>query len=138
MLQRQQRSHHLFAKEVNWNNGIFLQRPLASLSKAGLPALASDKIVKIYQDDRPEGSRRPQASEGSSSKSQGQLEHQRAKWCVTSRADWVAMNAALGCVAASVPKAEVMTVYDSVEATTECGGSACMKSLVNGPDAEKA
>merc|ERR1719265_2024619 len=57
---------------------------------------------------------------------------------VTSRADWDAVNAALGRVIASVPKAKVMAVYDSVKAITDSGVPAYMKSLVNGPDAEKA
>ena len=48
------------------------------------------------------------------------------------------MNAALGRVVASVPKAKVMAVYDSVKAIMEPGAPAYMKSLVNGPDAEKA
>ena len=48
------------------------------------------------------------------------------------------MNAALGRVVASVPKAKVMVVYDSVKAIMEPGAPAYMKSLVNGPDAEKA
>jgi len=57
---------------------------------------------------------------------------------VTSRADWDAVNAALGRVFASVPKAKVMDVYDSVSAITDPKVPAYMKSLVNGPDAEKA
>ena len=57
---------------------------------------------------------------------------------MTSRADWDAVNAALGRVIASVPKAKVMAVYDSVKAITDPGVPAYMKSLVNGPDAEKA
>ena len=56
---------------------------------------------------------------------------------MTSRADWDAVNAALGRVVASVPKAKVMAVYDSVKAITDPGVPAYMKSLVNGPDAEK-
>merc|ERR1711941_7455 len=57
---------------------------------------------------------------------------------VTSRADWDAVNAALGRVVASVPKAKVMAVYDSVKDITDPKVPAYMKSLVNGPDAEKA
>ena len=57
---------------------------------------------------------------------------------VTSRADWDAVNAALGRVVASVPKAQVMDVYNAVKDITDPGVPAYMKSLVNGPDAEKA
>ena len=57
---------------------------------------------------------------------------------VTSRADWDAVNAALGRVVASVPKAQVMDVYNAVKDITDPGVPAYMKSLVSGPDAEKA
>ena len=57
---------------------------------------------------------------------------------VTSRADWDAVNAALGRVVASVPKAQVMDVYNAVKDITDPKVPAYMKSLVNGPDAEKA
>merc|ERR1712217_1004907 len=57
---------------------------------------------------------------------------------VTSKADWEAVNAALGRVIASVPESTVMDVYNSVSAITDSGVPAYMKSLVNGADAEKA
>merc|ERR1711963_177816 len=57
---------------------------------------------------------------------------------VTSKADWEAVNAALGRVVASVPEATVMDVYDAVSKITDPGVPAYMKSLVNGADAEKA
>ena len=57
---------------------------------------------------------------------------------VTSRADWDAVNAALGRVVASVPKAQVMDVYNAVKDITDPGVPSYMKSLVSGPDAEKA
>jgi len=57
---------------------------------------------------------------------------------VTSKADWEAVNAALGRVIASVPENMVMDVYDSVKAITDPGVPAYMKSLVNGADADRA
>jgi hypothetical protein len=57
---------------------------------------------------------------------------------VTSRADWDAVNAALGRVIASVPESMVMDVYNAVKDITDPGVPAYMKSLVNGADAEKA
>merc|ERR1712176_296177 len=57
---------------------------------------------------------------------------------VTSKADWEAVNAALGRVIASVPESTVMDVYNSVSAITDPGVPAYLKSLVNGADAEKA
>merc|ERR1712066_1056759 len=57
---------------------------------------------------------------------------------VTSKADWEAVNAALGRVIASVPESTVMDVYNSVSDITDPAVPAYMKSLVNGADAEKA
>merc|ERR1712207_62317 len=57
---------------------------------------------------------------------------------VTSKADWEAVNAALGRVIASVPEATVMDVYNSVSGITDPGVPAYLKSLVNGADAERA
>merc|ERR1712207_119303 len=57
---------------------------------------------------------------------------------VTSKADWEAVNAALGRVIASVPESTVMDVYNSVSSITDPKVPAYLKSLVNGADAEKA
>jgi hypothetical protein len=57
---------------------------------------------------------------------------------VTSKADWEAVNAALGRVFASVPESTVMDVYNAVSQITDPGVPVYLKSLVNGQDAEKA
>merc|ERR1712050_638560 len=57
---------------------------------------------------------------------------------VTSKADWEAVNAALGRVFASVPESSVMDVYNAVQGITDAGVPAYLKSTVNGADAEKA
>merc|ERR1712107_62863 len=57
---------------------------------------------------------------------------------VTSKADWEAVNAAIGRIVASVPEATVMDVYNSVSAITDSQVPAYMKSKVVGADAEKA
>merc|ERR1712066_362191 len=57
---------------------------------------------------------------------------------VTSKADWEAVNAALGRVFASVPEATVMDVYNAVKDIADPGVPAYLKSLVNGADAERA
>merc|ERR1712137_1027141 len=57
---------------------------------------------------------------------------------VTSKADWEAVNAALGRVIASVPESTVMDVYNSVSSITDPGVPAYLKSLVNGADADSA
>merc|ERR1711879_621397 len=57
---------------------------------------------------------------------------------VTSKADWEAVNAALGRVFASVPESTVMDVYNAVSGITDSGVPAYLKSTVNGADADKA
>merc|ERR1719230_277378 len=51
---------------------------------------------------------------------------------VTSRADWDAVNAALGRVFASVPESTVMDVYNAVSSITDSGVPAYLKSLASG------
>lgn len=57
---------------------------------------------------------------------------------VTSKADWEAVNAAIGRIMASVPEKTVMDVYDAVAKITDPGVPAYLKSTVNGADADKA
>merc|ERR1719183_2940347 len=57
---------------------------------------------------------------------------------VTSKADWEAVNAALGRVFASVPESTVMDVYNAVSDITDPGVPEYLKSLVKQADAEKA
>ena len=119
-----------FAKEVDWNNGIFLQAPGKFQPLKALKAI--DKMIEMGAAADPkllkEAAEAHHKAIGSISGPNG----------VTSRADWDAVNAALGRVVASVPKAKVMAVYDSVKDITDPKVPAYMKSLVNGPDAEKA
>ena len=117
-----------FAKEVDWNNGIFLQAPGKFQPLEALKAI--DKMIEMGAAADPkllkEAAEAHHKAIGSISGPNG----------VTSRADWDAVNAALGRVVASVPKAKVMAVYDSVKDITDPKVPAYMKSLVNGPDAE--
>ena len=119
-----------FAKEVDWNNGIFLQAPGKFQPLKALKAI--DKMIEMGAAADPkllkEAAEAHHKAIGSISGPNG----------VTSRADWDAVNAALGRVVASVPKAKVMAVYDAVKDITDPKVPAYMKSLVNGPDAEKA
>merc|ERR1712008_17612 len=57
---------------------------------------------------------------------------------VTSKADWEAVNAALGRVIASVPESSVMDVYNSVSSITDSGVPAYLNSLVKAGDADAA
>merc|ERR1719447_998032 len=92
-----------FAKQVDWNNGLYLQSPGAFKPLEAIKAI------------------------GRISGANG----------VTSKADWEAVNAALGRVFASVPESTVMDVYNSVSAITDPGVPAYLKSLVKAEDADK-
>jgi len=121
---------YTFAKEVDWNNGIYLQtpgsvKPLEALKAIDkmivLGAAADPKLLKAAAEAH-------HKAIGSASGPNG----------VTSQADWDNVNAALGRVFASVPEDMVMDVYNSVKDITDPGVPAYLKSLVNGADADKA
>jgi hypothetical protein len=121
---------YAFAKEVDWNNGIFLQAPgsfkpleaLKAIDKMIVMGAAADpKLLKAAADAHHKAITSVSGPNG-----------------VTSRADWESVNAALGRVIASVPESMVMDVYNSVKDITDPAVPAYMKSLVNGADAEKA
>jgi len=119
-----------FAKEVDWNNGIFLQAPGKFQPLEALKAI--DKMIVMGASADP---KLLKAAAEAHHKAIGSISGPNG---VTSRADWDNVNAALGRVVASVPKSQVMDVYDSVKAITDPAVPAYMKSLVNGADAEKA
>ncbi|CAK9039816.1 Peridinin-chlorophyll a-binding protein [Durusdinium trenchii] len=119
-----------FAKEVDWNNGIFLQAPGKFQPLKALKAI--DKMIDMGAAADP---KLLKAAAEAHHKAIGSISGPNG---VTSRADWDAVNAALGRVVASVPKAKVMDVYNAVKDITDPGVPAYMKSLVNGADAEKA
>ena len=119
-----------FAKEVDWNNGIFLQAPGKFQPLEALKAI--DKMIEMGAAADP---KLLKAAAEAHHKAIGSISGPNG---VTSRADWDAVNAALGRVVASVPKAKVMDVYNAVKDITDPGVPAYMKSLVNGADAEKA
>ena len=91
-----------FAKEVDWNNGIFLQAPGKFQPLEALKAI--DKMIEMGAAADPkllkEAAEAHHKAIGSISGPNG----------VTSRADWDAVNAAIGRIVASVPKAKVMAV----------------------------
>merc|ERR1712066_501975 len=119
-----------FAKEVDWNNGIYLQAPGAFKPLEALKAV--DKMILMGAQADP---KLLKAAADAHHKAIGSISGSNG---VTSAADWEAVNAALGRVIASVPESTVMDVYNSVSAITDSGVPAYMKSLVNGADAEKA
>merc|ERR1719410_2151318 len=119
-----------FAKEVDWNNGIYLQAPGKLQPLAALKAI--DKMIVMGAQADP---KLLKAAADAHHKAIGSISGANG---VTSKADWDAVNAALGRVIASVPESTVMDVYNSVSSITDPGVPAYLKSLVNGADAEKA
>jgi hypothetical protein len=119
-----------FAKEVDWNNGLYLQAPGAFKPFEALKAI--DKMIVMGAQADPNLLKAAAVAHHKAIASIG------GPNSVTSSADWDAVNAALGRVFASVPESTVMDVYNSVSAITDPGVPAYLKSLVNGADAEKA
>jgi len=119
-----------FAKEVDWNNGIYLQAPGAFKPLEAVKAI--DKMIVLGAQADP---KLLKAAADAHHKAIGSISGANG---VTSKADWEAVNAALGRVFASVPESTVMDVYNSVSSITDSGVPAYLKSLVNGADADAA
>merc|ERR1712217_739246 len=119
-----------FAKEVDWKSSIYLQAPGKLAPLEALKAI--DKMIVLGSQADP---KLLKAAADAHHKAIGSISGPTG---MTSKADWEAVNAALGRVIASVPESTVMDVYNSVSAITDSGVPAYMKSLVNGADAEKA
>merc|ERR1711972_854959 len=121
---------YAFAKEVDWNNGLYLQAPGQFQPLKALKAI--DKMIVLGAQADP---KLLSAAAAAHHKAIGSISGPNG---VTSKADWEAVNAALGRVFASVPEATVMDVYNAVSDITDPGAPAYLKSLVNGADADKA
>merc|ERR1711988_2034016 len=121
---------YAFAKEVDWNNGLYLQSPGKFAPLEALKAI--DKMIVMGAAADPKALK---AAVDAHHKAVGSISGPNG---VTSQADWEAVNAALGRVIASVPESMVMDVYNSVSSITGPGVPAYLKSLVNGADAERA
>merc|ERR1711979_26368 len=119
-----------FAKEVDWNNGLYLQAPGAFKPLEAVKAI--DKMIVLGAQADP---KLLKAAADAHHKAIGSIGGANG---VTSKADWEAVNAALGRVFASVPESTVMDVYNSVSSITDSGVPAYLKSLVNGADADAA
>merc|ERR1712087_1049338 len=119
-----------FAKEVDWNNGLYLQAPGKVAPLEALKAI--DKMIVLGSQADP---KLLKAAAEAHHKAIGSISGANG---VTSKADWEAVNAALGRVFASVPESSVMDVYNAVAKITDPGVPAYLKSKVNGADAEKA
>jgi len=119
-----------FAQEVDWNNGIFLQAPGTFQPLKALKAI--DKMIEMG------AAADPKLLKAAAEAHHKAITHIQGINGVTSRDDWDAVNAAIGRIVASVPKAKVMDVYNAVSDITDPAVPAYMKSLVKGADAEKA
>merc|ERR1712012_177598 len=119
-----------FAKEVDWNNGLYLQSPGAFKPLEAIKAI--DKMILMGAQADP---KLLKAAADAHHKAIASISGANG---VTSKADWEAVNAALGRVIASVPESTVMDVYNSVSAITDPGVPAYLKSLVKAEDADKA
>merc|ERR1719206_1437090 len=119
-----------FAKGVDWNNGLYLQSPGAFKPLEAIKAI--DKMILMGAQADP---KLLKAAADAHHKAIGSIGGANG---VTSKADWEAVNAALGRVFASVPESTVMDVYNSVSSITDSGVPAYLKSLVNGADADAA
>merc|ERR1711877_89915 len=119
-----------FAKEVDWNNGIYLQAPGTFKPLEALKAI--DKMIVMGAQADP---KLLSAAAAAHHKAIGSISGANG---VTSKADWQAVNAALGRVFASVPESTVMDVYNSVSSITDPGVPAYLKSFVNPVDADAA
>ena len=119
-----------FAKEVDWNSGIYLQAPGKVAPLEALKAI--DKMIVLgSQAD-------PKLLKAAADAHHKAISSASGPTGMTSKADWEAVNAALGRVFASVPESSVMDVYNAVAKITDPGVPAYLKSKVNGADAEKA
>merc|ERR1719218_523603 len=121
---------YTFAKEVDWNNILYLQAPGAFKPLEALKAI--DKMIVMGAQADP---KLLKAAADAHHKAIGSISGSNG---VTSKADWDGVNAALGRLIASVPESTVMDVYNSVSSITDSGVPAYLKSLVNGADAEAA
>merc|ERR1712129_515089 len=119
-----------FAKGVDWNNGIYLQDPGAFKPLEAIKAI--DKMIVMGAQADPKILK---AAADAHHKAIGSISGAGG---VTSKADWEAVNAALGRVIASVPESSVMDVYNSVSSITDSGVPAYLKSLVKAGDADAA
>merc|ERR1719361_2128026 len=95
-----------FMKEVNWNSYTYLTKP--GSASAGDWAKAIDKMIEMGATMDPELLKK------------GAMAHHKAIGAVTeanptlSKADFEAVNAAIGRLIASVPESQTMGVYDAV------------------------
>jgi len=119
-----------FMKEVNWNSYTYLTKP--GTASAGEWAKAIDKMIELG------------ATMDSELLKKGAMAHHKAIGAVSeanpvlSKADFEAINAALGRLIASVPESQTMDVYNAVANLVPAEVPKYLMSTVNEADAKKA
>jgi hypothetical protein len=119
-----------FMKEVNWNSYAYLVKP--GSASAGDWVKAVDKAILMG------------ASMDSELLKKGVMAHHKAIGAtsesnpVLSKADFEAINAALGRMIASVPESQTMDVYNSFSGLVSGDVPTFLMSTVNEADAKKA
>jgi hypothetical protein len=119
-----------FMKEVNWNSYTYLTRP--GEGSPGAWAKAIDKAIVMGASMDPELLRK------------GVMAHHKAIGAasesnpVLSKADFEAINAAIGRMIASVPESQTMAVYDSFSGLVPAEVPQYLMSTVNEGDAKRA
>ena len=89
-------------------------------------------------DDCHERSGKPRAAEGGGRRSPQARGNISGLHGMAPKADWDRVHEALGRVFASVPESTILDGYSSMSSITDSDVPACLKSLVNSADAEKA
>jgi len=119
-----------FMKEVNWNSYTYLTRP--GTASAGDWAKAVDKAIVMGASMDPELLKK------------GVMAHHKAIGAVSeanpvmSKADFEAINAAIGRMIASVPESQTMDVYNAFSALVPAEVPQYLMSTVNEADAKRA
>merc|ERR1712118_495666 len=119
-----------FMKEVNWNSYTYLTRP--GTASAGDWAKAVDKAIVMGASMDPELLKK------------GVMAHHKAIGAVSeanpvmSKADFEAINAAIGRMIASVPESQTMDVYNAFSALTSPDVPPFLMSTVKEADARTA
>merc|ERR1712244_186619 len=98
---------------VDWKNGIYLQAPGKFQPLEAIKAI--DKMIVMGAQADP---KLLKAAADAHHKAIGSISGANG---VTSKADWEAVNAALGRVVASVPESSMMDVYNAVSGITDAG-----------------
>merc|ERR1719436_176355 len=117
-----------FLKDINWNSGLALTKPGSASAGDWLKAIDKAIVMGASMD-----SKLLKAAVDAHHKAIGS-----ASSGVTSKADFEAINAALGRAIASVPESKVMDVYDSFSKLVSSEVPGYLMATVKEADAKAA